>query len=189
VDVLDPPYECYFIKRRLNTKKFTLREELAVPMTYLRATLRCFMRHASYVLTDNLEELRSMLDDGITFTADDMSNSLLGAADAAATVASAFRRVLIQEPSFNRWMSMMLETYYKMDAGLTSLGTSVAVEVDGEWRLCDNRTIVWLVGVLLRGIEVNVINQESYVSRWQENVNLWTTRNFNDPNYYLGVLE
>jgi len=132
--------------------------------------------------------MQSVLDDGFTFSADDMSNALLDSADAAATVATAFRRLLILEPAFNRWMSMMLETFYKMDAGLTSLATSVSVEVDGEWRLCDNRVIVWLVQILLKSIEINVINQEPCVSRWQENVSLWTTRNFNNTNYYLGVL-
>jgi len=83
---------------------------------------------------------------------------------------------------------MMCECFTKVDMGLTILATSVADEYDGEWRLFDDRVIVWLVGLLLETLVPTCVNLESCVSRWYENVTLWSARNYVEPTLYFGVL-
>jgi len=183
-----PPFECYFTTRRTYANSYSLRPEFATPTTALRSELRMFIRHSDYVLDDTFQTLRSSVDNEETYSGDDMCAALLECSNLTATVTSAYRKSLLADSSFNRWKAMMCECYTKVDMGLTILATSVADEYDGEWRLFDDRVIVWLVQLLLETLIPTCVNLESCISRWYENVTLWSARNYVEPTLYFGVL-
>ena len=86
------------------------------------------------------------------------------------------------ETSFNRWKVMLMDTYYKIHVGLEILATSVYCEVDGEWRVFDNRVIIWLVDILLMDESIPILenSEELFLIRCVPELNV-----AQDPNSIL----
>ena len=171
----NPPPECYFV-RPIVDYKVTIGPRFAIPMKQLRNKLRDLIRYTSYIFAPTITEMEREQED--SYSADDMVNILLDSANLALDIASSYKERIEMETSFNRWKIMLMDTYYKIHVGLEILATSVYCEVDGEWRVFDNRIILWLVTILIDILCGTLANPESCMTRWWENTNLWSCRNY-----------
>jgi len=116
-----------------------------------------------------------------------IATALLEASNTAASIATEYQTWMEGDNIFNRWKLMFMDVFIKIFTGLEILGMSIANEVDGEWRHMDNRVCIWLSDLLVVMLSPRVSNLESCVSRWIENIHLWSTRNY-PPHMYLGLL-
>ena len=171
----NPPPECYFV-RPIVDYKVTIGPKFAIPMQQLRNKLRDLTRYTSYIFAPTITEMEREQED--SYSADDMVNIQLDSANLALDIASSYKERIEMETSFNRWKIMLMDTYYKIHVGLEILATSVYCEVDGEWRVFDNRIILWLVTILIDILCGTLANPESCMTRWWENTNLWSCRNY-----------
>jgi len=183
IDRSNPPVECFFIsasKQSSNRLHIRFRDIIA----QLREQISNIRRGASYLFGNTYRQLTSWDDE--CWTASEIASGILEAAGVAAGVSAEYETWIAREP-FNRWKLMFMEVFLKVYTGLIVMSTSVSEEVDGEWRYFDNKVIIWLLRLLDDFLNPYVANLESCITRWLENVHLWSTRNYKTT-MYLGLL-
>jgi hypothetical protein len=123
---------------------------------------------------------RFLIDD--SFTHDDVDswrNELLAFADEAFEISRWKLSQMIRVSLYDPTLYLMYQAWRDTSAGLTLLALELwEGETTDTWRVCDNATIFWLLGLLMTYNDAACLNISDCVQRWSDNTRMWVARNF-----------
>jgi hypothetical protein len=163
VDPRRPPPECMFVRPSYSSKRVETRYEFQARETKWRDDMNFFLKETSFTHKD------------VKFWSDELKAFADDALDIARWKLAQMIRVTLYDPT----LYLLYLSWRDTASGLMLL----ALELwDGEtydtWRICDNDTIFWLLGLLTTYNDASCVNISDCVQRWAENVRMWITRNY-----------